>query len=191
MRAENYCRFIQHYTVAKAILMMHKVLERDRPPQSAGFLSLVKLPACTEAQSRNACCPSFVKASFYLLQHEERPCPEVTNLHIPTNSNVKPNTSNKVTKSAVSADEAEARAWATVNKQTGGGERRGGSGRTKNETAKRADRKDSAHRAAQARSGESPNNGSARSSRSGSSSLSELTRAELIQKARERDVRGR
>jgi plasmid stabilization system protein ParE len=91
----------------------------------------------------------------------------------------------------VSADEAEARAWATVNKQTGGGERRGGSGRTKNETAKRADRKDSAHRAAQARSGESPNNGSARSSRSGSSSLSELTRAELIQKARERDVHGR
>lgn len=48
----------------------------------------------------------------------------------------------------VSESEAEARAWATVNKQSGGGERKGGSGRAKSETAKRADRKDSAHRAA-------------------------------------------
>ncbi len=91
----------------------------------------------------------------------------------------------------VPKDEAEARAWATVNKQTGGGERKGGSGRTKSETAKRADRKDSAHRAAKARSGESPNQGSARNDRSGSTSLTELTRDELMQKARERDIRGR
>lgn len=91
----------------------------------------------------------------------------------------------------VSKDEAEARAWATVNKQTGGGERKGGSGRTKSETAKRADRKDSAHRAAKARAGKSPNKNSARSSRSASTSLTDLTRDELMQKARERDIRGR
>ncbi len=41
----------------------------------------------------------------------------------------------------VSESEAEARAWATVNKQSGGGERKGGSGRAKSETAKRADRR--------------------------------------------------
>lgn len=91
----------------------------------------------------------------------------------------------------VSKDEAEARAWATVNKQTGGGERKGGSGRTKSETAKRADRKDSAHRAAKARAGKSPNEDSARSNRSASTSLTDLTRDELMQKARERDIRGR
>ena len=91
----------------------------------------------------------------------------------------------------VPKEEAEARAWATVNKQSGGGERTGGSGRTKSDTAKRADRKDSAHRGAKARSGDSPNQGSARNNRSGSTSLSELTRDELMQKARERDVRGR
>lgn len=86
--------------------------------------------------------------------------------------------------------EAEARAWATVNKQSGGGERKGGSGKKKSETAKRADRKDSAHRAAKARDGDSPNKGSARN-RSDSISLTDLTRDELMQKARERDVHGR
>ena len=94
-------------------------------------------------------------------------------------------------KRGVPKDEAEARAWATVNKQSGGGERKGGSGRTKSETAKRADRKDSAHRAAKARAGDSPNNGSARDNRSNSTSLSDLTRDELMQKARERDISGR
>lgn len=87
--------------------------------------------------------------------------------------------------------EAEARAWATVNKQSGGGERKGGSGQKKSETAKRADRKDSAQRASKSRSGESPNKGSARENRSGSTSLSDLTRDELMQKARERDIKGR
>lgn len=86
--------------------------------------------------------------------------------------------------------EAEARAWATVNKQSGG-ERKGGSGQKKSETAKRADPKDSAHRAAKARDGDSPNKGSARSNRSDSTSLTDLTRDELMQKARERDVHGR
>lgn len=93
-------------------------------------------------------------------------------------------------KRGVPKDEAEARAWATVNKQSGGGERKGGSGRSKSDTAKSADRKDSAHRAAQARKGQSPNRGSART-RSGNTSLSEMTRDELMQKARERDIKGR
>lgn len=90
----------------------------------------------------------------------------------------------------VPSDEAEARAWATVNKQSGGGERKGGSGRSKTSTAKSADRKDSAHRAAQSRKGHSPNRGEARDS-SGSTSLTELTRDELMNKARERNVKGR
>ncbi|MGK9067525.1 Rho termination factor N-terminal domain-containing protein [Stutzerimonas chloritidismutans] len=94
-------------------------------------------------------------------------------------------------KRGVSEQEAEARAWATVNKQSGGGERKGGSGHDKSETAKRADRKDSSHRAAEARNGASPNKGSARSKGSRSSSLSDMTRDELMQKARERDVKGR
>lgn len=93
----------------------------------------------------------------------------------------------------VSEKEAQARAWATVNKQSGGGERSGGSGEKKSATAKRAERKDSAHRAAQTRKGDSPNKGSARSSasKSGSTSLADMTRDELMQKARERDIRGR
>jgi len=93
----------------------------------------------------------------------------------------------------VSEKEAEARAWATVNKQSGGGERSGGSGTKKSATAKRADRKDSAHRAARSRKGDSPNKGSTSSSasKSGSTSLADMTRDELMQKARERDIRGR
>lgn len=95
-------------------------------------------------------------------------------------------------KRGVSTGEAEARAWATVNKQSGGGEKKGGSGQRKSETAKRADRKDSAHRAASARKGKPANRASAQSrSRSGSTSLTELTRDELMKRARERDVRGR
>ncbi|WP_313518154.1 Rho termination factor N-terminal domain-containing protein [Pseudomonas sp.] len=94
-------------------------------------------------------------------------------------------------KRGVSTGEAEARAWATVNKQSGGGDK-GGSGQRKSETAKRADRKDSAHRAASARQGKPANRGSAQSrSRSGSTSLSDMTRDELMKRARERDVRGR
>lgn len=91
----------------------------------------------------------------------------------------------------VPEEEAEARAWATVNKQSGGGERAGGSGRRKSETAKRADRKDSAHRAAEARQGGSPNRSSARASDSPSTSLADMTRDQLMQKARERDIAGR
>ena len=63
-------------------------------------------------------------------------------------------------KKGVSKDEAEARAWATVNKQSGGGEK-AGSGKSKSGTAKRADRKDSARRAVATKQGQSPNSGRA------------------------------
>src|SRR5690606_30470663 len=53
----------------------------------------------------------------------------------------------------VSEDEAEARAWATVNKQSGGGERAGGSGRRKSAAAKADDREESARRAVATRRG--------------------------------------
>lgn len=50
----------------------------------------------------------------------------------------------------VEGEEAAARAWATVNKQSGGGEK-SGSGRSTPEAAKKAARKSSARRAAQTR----------------------------------------
>lgn len=56
--------------------------------------------------------------------------------------------------------EAEARAWATVNKQSGGGEK-SGSGKSTRKTAKQAARKDSARRAVAAKKGRSPNQASA------------------------------
>ncbi|WP_273809678.1 MULTISPECIES: Rho termination factor N-terminal domain-containing protein [unclassified Pseudomonas] len=95
-------------------------------------------------------------------------------------------------KKGVSKDEAEARAWATVNKQSGGGEK-SGSGKTKSGTAKSADRKDSARRAVATKHGRSPNGGhaAARRSRTGSTSLSDMTRDELVKKAAEQNVRGR
>jgi plasmid stabilization system protein ParE len=54
--------------------------------------------------------------------------------------------------------EAAARAWATVNKQSGGGEK-SGSGRRLPATAKAAARRDSARRAVATRHGHSPNRG--------------------------------
>src|SRR5690554_4913162 len=48
----------------------------------------------------------------------------------------------------VSGKEAEARAWATVNKQSGGGNRSGGSGQKKSSQAKSADRSDPPERIA-------------------------------------------
>lgn len=51
----------------------------------------------------------------------------------------------------VSEDEAERRAWATVNKQSGGGEKKGGSGRTKSESSKKDARKSSARNATKTR----------------------------------------
>jgi hypothetical protein len=55
----------------------------------------------------------------------------------------------------VSKDEAERRAWATVNKQTGGGNKPGGSGRGKPDTSRgsmsRAERSRAAKKAAETR----------------------------------------
>ncbi|WP_028240337.1 Rho termination factor N-terminal domain-containing protein [Stutzerimonas azotifigens] len=100
--------------------------------------------------------------------------------------------------------EAEARAWATVNKQSGGGEREGGSGRRKSPEAKSAAREDSAHRAADARHGHPHNQGEAserhgKGSSSGrksggkydSDTLSGMTKEELLKLARDRDLHGR
>lgn len=56
----------------------------------------------------------------------------------------------------VEPKDAAARAWATVNKQSGGGEK-SGSGRRTPARKKAAARKDSAHRAAATRRGRSPN----------------------------------
>jgi plasmid stabilization system protein ParE len=56
------------------------------------------------------------------------------------------------------AREAEARAWATVNKQSGGGER-SGAGRSKSSAQKSRARKDSARRAVATKHGHSPNRG--------------------------------
>ncbi|UAW97761.1 Rho termination factor N-terminal domain-containing protein [Halopseudomonas nanhaiensis] len=81
----------------------------------------------------------------------------------------------------VPAREAEARAWATVNKQSGGGNRTGGSGQKKSESAKHRDASQSAHRAVKTRRGEP------RSDRS----LESETKDELMRKARAKDIRGR
>jgi plasmid stabilization system protein ParE len=56
------------------------------------------------------------------------------------------------------AREAEARAWATVNKQSGGGER-SGSGRKTAPQKKAAARRNSARRAVATKHGHSPNRG--------------------------------
>ncbi len=51
---------------------------------------------------------------------------------------------------------AEAIAWATVNKQSGGGEKQGGSGQKKSATEKKQARESSAHRAAATKRGNQP-----------------------------------
>lgn len=58
----------------------------------------------------------------------------------------------------VNESEAAARAWATVNKQSGGGER-AGSGRTTSSSTKAAARRDSAQRAVTTKHGHSPDRG--------------------------------
>ncbi|KAF1054647.1 MAG: hypothetical protein GAK43_00762 [Stenotrophomonas maltophilia] len=76
---------------------------------------------------------------------------------------------------------AEARAWATVNKQSGGGERSGGSGRDTPPAQKRAARQDSARRAVATKHGVPRRQ----------SDFASMTREELLAKARQRNVRGR
>ncbi len=84
-------------------------------------------------------------------------------------------------KKGASKDEAEARAWATVNKQSGGGERKGGSGSKTPASSKTAARKDSAKRAAATRQGEPRSD----------QSLESQTKADLMQRARSLQIAGR
>lgn len=81
----------------------------------------------------------------------------------------------------VPEDEAEARAWATVNKQSGGGEKAGGSGRTTPHAVKQAARESSARRASKTRQG-IPRLGQ---------KLEAMSRDELMELARKRDLSGR
>ncbi|MDB6141545.1 MAG: hypothetical protein JWP80_589 [Pseudomonas sp.] len=81
----------------------------------------------------------------------------------------------------VSKGEAEARAWATVNKQSGGGEKKGGSGAKKSPAAKSHDREDSAKRAAATRKGVPRS----------SQSLESQTKVDLMQRARGLKIAGR
>ena len=81
----------------------------------------------------------------------------------------------------VSKSEAEARAWATVNKQSGGGERKGGSGTKTPSGAKSSARKDSAKRAVATRHGAPRNN----------EPLESQTKVDLLQRARGLNIAGR
>lgn len=80
----------------------------------------------------------------------------------------------------VSKDEAQARAWATVNKTSGGGER-SGSGTRKPAQQKRKDASQSARQAVATRRGEPGKE----------ESLESETRQELMRKARAKNIRGR
>lgn len=82
----------------------------------------------------------------------------------------------------LSKNEAEARAWATVNKQSGGGERAGGSGRKKPASAKSANRKESARRAVATREGHSRDSAASREAQTVDS---------LRKEARAKDIPGR
>ncbi|MBB1609102.1 MULTISPECIES: Rho termination factor N-terminal domain-containing protein [unclassified Pseudomonas] len=81
----------------------------------------------------------------------------------------------------VSRDEAEARAWATVNKQSGGGERAGGSGQKKSPTAKAESRRSSARRAVATKHGV-PRPGQR---------LEAMNKQQLLERARRQNIRGR
>ncbi|WP_339511765.1 Rho termination factor N-terminal domain-containing protein [Pseudomonas sp. RL_15y_Pfl2_60] len=78
-------------------------------------------------------------------------------------------------------DEAQARAWATVNKQSGGGNKVGGSGRETAKASKEAARRSSARRAVATRKG-TPRPGQR---------LDRMTKTELMELARKRNLSGR
>ncbi|MGU9820103.1 Rho termination factor N-terminal domain-containing protein [Pseudomonas sp. LF090] len=82
----------------------------------------------------------------------------------------------------VSKEEAEARAWATVNKQSGGGDKAGGSGQRKAPQKKAEARSDSAKRAAASREGHP---------RTGRTLLATQTKESLLKEARAKDIPGR
>lgn len=86
----------------------------------------------------------------------------------------------------MSREEAEALAWATVNRQSGGGELKGGSGRRKSEVAKDQARSASAWRAAKTRKGETVKPGGR-----SAAPLAGLTREQLLERAKRRGVTGR
>ncbi|AGI26233.1 plasmid stabilization system protein [Pseudomonas sp. ATCC 13867] len=86
----------------------------------------------------------------------------------------------------MSREEAEALAWATVNRQSGGGERKGGGAQRKSEEAKGMARSASARRAAKARKGTSPKPGGR-----SLAPLAELTREQLLERAGRKGIRGR
>jgi plasmid stabilization system protein ParE len=71
--------------------------------------------------------------------------------------------------------EAAARAWATVNKQSGGGEK-SGRGRKMSPRRKASARKDSARRAVATKHGRSPNRGRLTASRSRAGSKAAVSR---------------
>lgn len=79
----------------------------------------------------------------------------------------------------VSKTRAESIAWATVNKQSGGGEK-SGSGRTKPNTQKEAAKKDSAANAVKSKT---------RKTQPGT--LESSTKQELLSKARAKNIQGR
>lgn len=78
--------------------------------------------------------------------------------------------------------QAEGRAWATVNKQSGGGDKAGGSGRKTPVARKHEAESDSAKRAVKTRQGHSRNS---------QASLETQTKASLMTEARSRDIPGR
>lgn len=80
----------------------------------------------------------------------------------------------------VSKDESQARAWATVNKQSGG-VHKGGSGQKTSATAKKKAQKSSGKRAAAIRKGEPRP----------SQQLEDLTKAEFMDRARKHGIAGR
>lgn len=82
----------------------------------------------------------------------------------------------------LSKDEAEARAWATVNKQSGGGDKAGGSGSKTSPSEMKTARADSAKRAAQTRQGHARESGA---------SLGTQTKESLMKEARSKDIKGR
>lgn len=81
----------------------------------------------------------------------------------------------------VSKDEAESRAWGTVNKQSGGGDRKGGSGQKTSGAAKAKARESSAQRAAATRRGVPR----------ADQRLEDMSKNELMDRARKHGVAGR
>lgn len=80
----------------------------------------------------------------------------------------------------VPKEEAEARAWATVNKHSGGGERTGGSGQDTSESEKAKARRSSAQRAAKTRQGDSEQG-----------ALEQRSKDQLLREARRKNIKGR